>query len=719
MKQILQDIKNGETQLLDVPSPHNTEGSVLLRTSISLISAGTERMLIDFGKASYLQKVRQQPDKVKMVLEKIKTDGLMPTITAVRSKLDYSLPMGYSNVGVVIGDQHSGVCDGEEYAKKSKIFLEGQRVFCNGPHAEFVSVPEKLCVRIPDGVTDEEASFTAIGSISLQGVRLAQPTIGELFVVIGLGLIGQVAVQLLLANGCRVVGIDVNSEKCELASSFGAETVDLSKHEDPLAISQHFSRGNGVDGVLITAATKSSEPVHQAAQMCRKRGRIVLTGVTGLKLNRADFYEKELSFQVSCSYGPGRYDVEYEEKGHDYPIGFVRWTENRNFEAILDLMSSGKLNVSPLISHRFKLEDGLSAYEMIAENTENYLGVLLEYNSSAKKSSEIVKRRDFRTISINKSKENQSPVAAVIGAGNYVNQIFLPALVQTDIRLKTIASLSGISSTHLGKRFGFEESTTDSMKIFSDSEIDTVFITTRHDTHFDFVVKALESGKHVFVEKPLCLTLDELKKIKELYLNQLEQKPNLRLAVGFNRRFAPHIQKMKELLAPEKHPLSMIMTVNAGMIPEDHWLQNSETGGGRIIGEACHFIDLLRFLAGSRIIEYRIARLDQRVKDTATIQLVFENGSIGSIHYFSNGNKAFSKERLEVFCQNKILQMDNFKRLKGYGWRKLRKMYSWKQNKGHFDGIGAFVKSVQLTENKTNSIPFEEIVEVMEVTLNL
>ncbi len=697
MKQILQNLKTGQTELTEVPVPKSKSGYMLIRTSASLISAGTERMLISFGKAGWIDKARQQPEKVQQVLDKIRTDGLMPTLDTVRSKLDQPLPLGYCNVGKIAEGPQSG-----------------KRVISNGPHAEYVCVPENLCAKIPDSVSDKEAAFAVVGAIGLQGVRLARPTLGESFVVTGLGLIGLLTVQILLANGCRVLGIDFDSAKCDLARQFGADIVDLSKDENPIDSATVFSNDRGVDGVLITAATKSNEPVHQAAQMCRKRGRIVLTGVTGLELNRSDFYEKELSFQVSCSYGPGRYDPEYEEKGHDYPIGFVRWTEQRNFEAILSLMASGKLNAEPLISHRFPLEKAQDAYGLISENREPYLGIILTYDESGEKTASA-------TVSLGEPTAIQKlkpkiPVAGVIGAGNFTGQVILPALQKTKIRLKTIASGGGVSGTHLGKKFGFGESTTDAEKILSDPEINTVFITTRHNTHARFVLKALEAGKHVFIEKPLCLTLQELEEIAAHCLLPLASH-SLSLMVGFNRRFAPHIVKIKEMLDSVREPKSFIMTVNAGKIPLDHWTQDPEVGGGRIVGEACHFIDLLRFLSGTRIINSNLMKLNSGVGDTVSIQLAFEDGSIGTIHYFANGNKAFPKERLEVFTGQKILQLDNFKTLKGYGWKNFKKMRLWQQDKGHEAEIKAFAEAIE--NGSPSPIPFEEIEEVMRMTLEL
>ena len=669
-------------------------------------------MLIDFGKAGYIEKARQQPDKVKQVIQKIQTDGLQPTIEAVRAKLEQPMALGYCNAGVVT-DMGS---DALRYG-----FKIGDRVVSNGPHAEMVCVPPNLCALIPDGVGNEDASFTVLGAIAMQGVRLAKPTMGECFVVTGLGLVGLLTVQLLQANGCRVLGIDFNSQKCALARSFGAETVDLSNGEDPLGRAEKFSRGRGVDGVILAAATKSNEPVQQATVMCRKRGRIVLVGVTGLNLSRDSFFKKEISFQVSCSYGPGRYDPEYEENGNDYPVGYVRWTAQRNFEAVLDLMAQGKIDVSPLVSHRYRFEDAEKAYSLIAENKEAYVGIILEYKDDSRFKAKGSRHEEEpeRTIQI-KSPEPQAsslapqkPVIGLIGAGDFTARVILPAMKKTGVRLKTIASSGGVSGTHLGNKFGFEESTTDSEIIFSDPEINTVFITTRHNSHFRFVLEALNAGKHVFVEKPLCLSTAELDKICDAHKSCGSKVVH----VGFNRRFAPHIQKMQSLITAVHEPKAMIMTVNAGMIPIDHWTQDPAVGGGRIIGEVCHFIDLLRFLAGSEIVSYEKIKLESGTGDTLSIQLCFADGSIGAVHYFSIGNKGFPKERLEIFCAGRILQMDNFRKLRGYGWPNFKKMNLLSQNKGHEEEVKQFIDSIK--DGKSAPIPFEEIVETTKISLNL
>jgi predicted dehydrogenase/threonine dehydrogenase-like Zn-dependent dehydrogenase len=700
LKQILQSLKTGKTEVAEVPRPAVRHGQVLIRSTRTLVSAGTERMLVEFGKAGWIEKARQQPDKVRMVLDKIKTDGLLPTLEAVFNKLDQPLPLGYSSVGVVM-DVGPGVTG----------FSAGDRVASNGKHAEVVSIPMNLCAKVPDNVPDDEAAFTILGAIALQGIRLAQPALGEAVVVTGLGLIGLVTVQLLRAHGCRVLGIDYDIGKLALARQFGADVVDLSTGEDPVSAANVFSRGRGVDAVIITASTKSNEPIHQAAQMCRKRGRIILVGVIGLELSRADFYEKELTFQVSCSYGPGRYDPTYEENGVDYPAGFVRWTEQRTFEAVLDMMSDGRLNVKPLISHRFDIAEAEKAYELVG-GVRPSLGILLAYPDS---SEEGVAKRTVQLVEPPIAAKGKA-VVSFIGAGNYATAILIPAFKATGARLRSVASNSGVSGLHAGRKFGFEETTTDIDKLFTDTATTAMVIATRHNSHARLVVRALQSGKHVFVEKPLCLTLDELKTIEDLYSTlNIEHSTLPLLMVGFNRRFAPQVQRIKGLLSSASGPKSFVMTVNAGAIPASHWTQDGTVGGGRIIGEACHFIDLLRFLAGSEIEGHSAMKMASATGDTVTISLRFTDGSIGAIHYFANGSKAFPKERLEIFAAGRVLQLDNFRKLTGFGWPGFSRMNLWQQDKGQKDCVAAFVHAVE--QGAAAPIPFEELVEVSRVTI--
>jgi predicted dehydrogenase/threonine dehydrogenase-like Zn-dependent dehydrogenase len=702
VKQILQDMSEGATYIAQAPAPAVSGEYLLIHSTVSLISAGTERMLVDFGRASYLEKARQQPEKVRMVLDKIRTDGLMTTIEAVQSKLAQPLPLGYCNVGVVaqVGTRVDG-------------FKAGDRVVSNGPHADVVKVGKNLCARIPDGVDDESAAFVVVASIGLQGMRLAQPTLGEAFVVTGVGLIGLLTVQLLRAQGCRVLAIDFDETKLALARQFGAETCNPDQGEDPVAAGMAFSRGQGVDGVIITASTKSSDPVTQAARMSRKRGRIVLVGVTGLELNRADFYAKELSFQVSCSYGPGRYDPAYEEQGLDYPLGFVRWTEQRNFEAILDMLASGQINVQPLITHRFAFEDATAAYQLLTEDKSG-LGILLKYKAATG-------CREVRsvTLSTDFQFDTARPVLGFIGAGNYASRMLIPAFKAAGAQLHTIVTSGGISGVIHGGKAGFAEASTDLSAMLANAAINTIAIVTRHDTHARFVVQALSAGKHVFVEKPLAIHQDELAEVQAAYEQAHQSDPGPQLMVGFNRRFAPQVQKMKALLQVVKEPKSFLMTINAGAIPVDHWTQETNVGGGRIIGEACHFVDLMRFLAGSPIISVQARRMGDAAgvtvtEDKASITLAFADGSFGTIMYLANGAASFPKERVEVFAAGRVLQLDNFRKLRGYGWPGFGKLNLWKQDKGHKACPAAFLQGVQ---QGVPAIPPEEIFEVARVTI--
>ncbi len=703
MKQVLQSLKDGSTSLAEVPIPRFGDGSALIRSEVSLVSAGTERMLVKFGKSGWVSKARQQPEKVKMVLDKARTDGVAATYDAVMSKLDEPLALGYCNVGRV-AELGSGV-DG---------LAVGDRVVSNGKHAEYVTVPKNLCARIPDGVSSEEASFTVLGAIGLQGIRLVNPTLGECVVVTGLGVIGLMAVQMLRAHGCRVLGIDFDEERLALARQFGAETVNPGKGEDVLEAAAAFSRGRGVDAVIITAATDSNEPMHQAAQMCRKRGRVVLVGVVGLNLSRDDFYEKELTFQVSCSYGPGRYDPAYEEQGHDYPIGFVRWTEQRNFEAVLDLMNSGQLDVKPLITHRFDVSDAADAMDLLTSDAPS-MGILINYcDGEAPLEETLTRKVALDTSELGKGRGS----VAFLGAGNYASRVLIPAFKEAGADLATVVSSGGISSVHAGKKFGFKNASTDSDDALADEAIDTVVIATRHDAHAAQVLAALRAGKHVFCEKPLCLTLDELIEIQ----NEKAERPEQQLMVGFNRRFAPHVVRMKELLSKVGQPKAFMMTINAGAIPPDHWTQDEEVGGGRIVGEGCHFIDLLRHLAGAPIISHHSMALGAHPaievrEDKAVINLQFADGSIGVINYLANGHNAVPKERLEVFAAGRVLQLDNFLKLKAHGWPGAKTAKLWKQDKGQVGCASAFMEAVR--GNQPPAISAEEVFEVSRVSIEV
>lgn len=703
MKQILQDMAKGGTTLVEAPVPQSKAQHLLIETKVSLISAGTERMLVDFGKANVVQKARQQPEKVKQVLNKVQTDGLMTTVDAVRSKLGEPLALGYCNVGVV-SSVGSGVAG----------WQPGDRVVSNGPHADIVRVPKNLCVKIPDNVSDDAASFTVLASIGLQGVRLAMPTLGEAFVVTGVGLIGLMTVQLLIAHGCRVLAIDYDDAKLALAKEFGAEICNPAKGQDPVAAGVEFSRGAGVDAVIIAASTKSNDPVSQAAEMCRKRGRIVLVGVVGLELNRADFYQKELSFQVSCSYGPGRYDTLYEEEGQDYPLGFVRWTQQRNFTAVLDMLDSGRLDVAKLITHQYKFDDAPSAYQVLTED-KSALGILLKYDHP-------IPARHVDTVALigtteKVSKSIDKAVVGFIGAGNYASRMLMPAFKSAGATLHTVVSSGGTSSVVQGEKSGFLHATSNVDNVINSPDINTVVVVTRHNTHAQLTVDALKAGKNVFVEKPLAMTKDDLDSISSEY----NRSPG-KLMVGFNRRFSPQIQTMKSLISSVSEPKTFVMVMNAGSIPADHWTQDLAVGGGRIVGEACHYIDLMRFLAGSEIVSVQSRRIGDSAgvavtEDKAVIVLGFADGSFGTIHYLANGGSSFPKERVEVFAAGGTLQLDNFLTLKGYSWSGFKKNKLWRQDKGQNNCVKAFLSALE--SGSEAPIPANELFEVANVTIEV
>lgn len=689
MKQIIQSFKTGETILEEVPAPQVGRGKVLIQTTRSLVSLGTERMLVEFGKSNLISKARQQPDKVKQVLDKIKTEGLLPTLEAVFNKLGEPLPLGYCNVGKVIA-VGEGVSE----------FQIGDRVASNGQHAEFVSVPKNLVAKVPENISDEEAAFTVIGSIGLQGIRLCQPTLGETIVVTGLGLIGLLTAQLLKANGCKVIGIDFDQSKLDLAKQWGIETINPAQGDDPVKTVLDKTNGTGADGVIITASTKSNDVISQAAQMSRKRGRIILVGVIGLNLSRAEFYEKELTFQVSCSYGPGRYDDTYEQKGQDYPLPFVRWTEQRNFEAVLEAISSGNIEVKPLITEIIPLNEYQKIYGEIGASKA--IASLLSYDN-ATYSNQIVVNSNANT------KTNKG--IAIVGAGNFTKMTMLPALSKTNAELLSIVSSGGVSGTAMAQKFNIAKSATSIEAVLEDEAVNTVLITTRHNLHAPMVIQSLEAKKNVFVEKPLALNQEELNQIITAYQNS-----NSVLTVGFNRRFSPFATKMKNLIGNADTPINVIATMNAGMIPANVWVHDLKVGGGRIIGEACHFIDLISYLTGSKVTEVCMNAMGvnpQESTDNASILLKYANGSTGVINYFANGSKSYSKERVEVYSQERTLVLDNWRSLKGYGFKGFSKMKS-KMDKGHHAQFSLLVD--QINNQKEALIPFDSLINTTKAS---
>ncbi len=699
MKQILQSFKTGVTEVVDVPRPKVKDGCLLIQSQRSLVSSGTERMLLDFSKSSLLSKAKKQPENVKRVLDKIKTDGIIETFDTVNTKLGQPIPLGYSNVGIV-----------KEVGSGVSQFNIGDRVVSNGHHSEYICVPKNLCAKIPDTVENDLAVFTVPAAIALQGIRLVKPTLGETVFVMGLGLIGLLTVQILKAYGCRVIASDFDSKKISIAKNYGIDVCDLSKGEDPVQLAMYNSDLNGVDAVIITAATNSNDLIHEAATMCRKRGRIILVGVVGLNLNREDFYEKELIFQVSCSYGPGRYDQNYERNGQDYPIGFVRWTENRNFQSVLHLMKENKIHTDNLITHRYKFNDAEQGYNTLMNN-KDVIGIVFDYHSQAYEIKDnIINNTNIENVSF----EPSLPIIGCIGAGNFAMQSLFPNLKSLSLQLNTIVDNGPLKSKYAAKKFGFKNFGVDYKDILEDQNINTVFITTRHDTHAKLVIEFLKSGKNVFVEKPLALTLKELDDIESAILNN---KSSI-LMVGFNRRFSPQIKKMKTLISVSNNPKSFIITVNSGVVPPEHWTQNMKIGGGRIIGEACHFIDLMLFLSGSEIKSWSISSIqNDGKKDIASINLTFDSGSIGTIHYLSNGSKDFPKERVEVFFDGKVIQLDNFRQMKGFGTKNFRKMNLFRQDKGHKMIVSSFIQAIK--NGDSSPIPPDQLIAISKAAINI
>lgn len=703
MKQILQGLKDGKIHIADVISPQCGENEILIQTESSLMSVGTERMLLEFGKASYVGKAIQRPDKVKMVLDKVKTDGLIETSRSVFNKLDEPMPMGYSNVGTII-----------EVGRDVKGFEVGDRVVSNGPHAEVIAVTSTLCSKIPKNVSTENASFTVLASIALQGIRLAKPTIGESFLVSGLGVIGLIAVKILRSHGCKVIAADFSEEKLRLAKSYGAVCINLSKNENLVDACNDFTSNRGIDGAIIAAATSSSDPIHVAAQASRKRARIVLVGVVGLELKREDFYEKELSFMVSCSYGPGRYDFNYEG-GNDYPFGFVRWTAQRNFEAILNLLSENLISFEDLIEKKIPLEEAVSTYESVIDNS-NSLGIIFSYGKDKTIANKDILFLDTDHDDDSKDKSHK-PFGQlhinVIGAGNHARREIIPAIKKEDVILNNIVSKGGINSSFAGKKFGFKSLSKDIKTSLEETDPNAIFILSRHDTHTNYAQLALKNKISVYLEKPLCINFSELDSWKNFY----KKNPNASKSImmGFNRRFSPFAKSIKEALVNENAPVFMQATINAGPLPEEHWLNQLDIGGGRIVGEACHFIDLFRFWAGEKINSFKITSLDGSLGETFNITLKTSNGSVASIAYFANGPRTMIKEQYKIICNGKAAVIDDFKKMRGYGLVKSKSLF--KKDKGHINNVKKFITCIK--DDIDFPMSFEEILEVSEISLLL
>jgi predicted dehydrogenase/threonine dehydrogenase-like Zn-dependent dehydrogenase len=698
VKALLHRLDGGPSFFEDAPVPVPSSPNLLVETRNTVVSAGTERMIVEFARGNLLSKARQQPDKVRQVVAKIQTDGLAATIEAVRSKLSDPVALGYCNAGVVV-----------ECGSAEVPFATGTRVVTNGPHSEYVVVPHTLAARIPDALPFDVAAFAPLAAIGLQGLRLAQPTIGETVVVYGLGLIGLLTVQIVRANGCRVIGIDTNAARRNLAASFGAITLDPRGTDIVAAVTDQTSQA-GADAVLLTLAADSDEPVHLAAAMSRKRGRIVLVGVTGLNLKRDDFYRKELSFAVSCSYGPGRYDPDYEDAGRDYPLPYVRWTEQRNFDAVLGLMASGAIDPRPLISHRFAFTAALDAYDLLTSDTPS-LGIVLEYENRG--AVPIPPAARVHVV----SPPTAAPCAfsaGVIGAGNFGARVLIPAIRKVGGRLRIVAARHGTTAAVAARKHGFEQAASDVDTVFADPEVDSIVVLTRHDSHAHYALRALRAGKHVFVEKPLALAQADLDDIE----NAVRESGRI-LTVGFNRRFSPLAAALRTDLANRNGPVSLVLTVNAGAIPYVHWTQDPVAGGGRIAGEACHFFDLARFLVGApiRSIGTVAARNGEHnpVDDIAHIALAFADGSTAVVHYLANGAPSFPKERVEAFAGGRVWQIDNWRRLRVWGGGRSAGNRFARPAKGHVEELAAFARAVR--SGGPPPIPYDELFEVSRWTL--
>jgi predicted dehydrogenase/threonine dehydrogenase-like Zn-dependent dehydrogenase len=693
MKQIVQNYRSGELKIWDVPAPSPRAGSIIVSVTRSLISAGTEKMVVDLARSSLVGKAVSRPDLVRQLIDKTKREGLMPTLEKAFNKLDSPVALGYSVSGTVL-TVGAGVTD----------VRPGDRVACAGAgyasHAEIVAVPKNLVVPVPGVVEDEDASFVTLGAIALQGVRQAMPTLGERFLVVGLGLLGQLTAQILNANGCQVLGVDPDVRKVELLKSFGLGAVGSAELE---ARAMALSQGRGVDGVIITASTKSSDPINTAAELCRQKGRVVVVGLVGMDLKRDAFYKKEIDLRLSMSYGPGRYDAAYEEAGHDYPFGYVRWTEQRNMQAFLDLIASKKISIKPLITHRFGIADADKAYALM-DGAEPYLGIVLDYPGATADA-----KRQVATSPRPVAPTGAAQTVAFVGAGNYAKSVLIPAFKATPgVKLASVATNTGLSAAHAAAKFGFADASTDSDAVLADASIGTVVIATRHASHAGLVGAALMAGKHVFCEKPLAVDHAQLQQVIDV-----RAKTSAQLCVGFNRRFSPLVAEAKAALAGRMQPLVMMYRVNAGSVPGDNWVQGTE-GGGRIVGEVCHFIDTMVALCGAAPVRVD-AQAAKGHPDAVTLQLGFADGSIGSVVYTSLGDASLPKEYLEVWTDRLAIIIDDYRSLAitRNGRTSRRKLA--RQDKGQQALVAAFMASV-VTPGASPAIPFDELAAVTAAT---
>ncbi len=692
MKQVVQNFRNGELKLQDVPIPALKPGALLVATRCSLISAGTEKQMISLAKANLAGKAMARPDLVKQVIGKIRREGLGPTLETVFAKLDNPAPLSYSIAGTLL-EAGTGIGG----------FQVGDRIACAGAgyanHAEYNVIPKNLCARIPDNVDDEDASFVTLGAIALQGVRQAEPELGDIVAVTGLGLLGQLTVQLLKANGCRVIGFDPDPKKAALAETLGA---DLAVSHDLVDAVNGFTQGTGVDVVIVAASTKSNGPVKDAAQICRMKGRVVVVGLVGMALERDLYYKKELELRLSMSYGPGRYDPAYEEGGHDYPYAYVRWTEQRNMQAFLELIAQGRVTPKKLITHRFDIHDAEKAYALLSGD-EPYLGVVLTYKKPA--STKLERKINFAP---NKVKNRKGGAIGFIGAGNYAKAKLLPSLQKNkDVHFSGIVTSTGVSARHVADKFDFAFAATDTQELLNDEDTATVFIATRHDSHAALTTKALKAGKHVFVEKPLALNREELVQVLKSHA-----ETSGKLMVGFNRRFSPFAIKAKAVLADRATPLVMHYRVNAGFIPADSWVHGAE-GGGRIIGEACHFIDVMCYLTGALPMQVSAIAADG-YSDAFSAQIRFADGSIGSLTYTSLGDNSVPKEYLEVFSDGTVIILNDYRSMSITRHGKKTNLKLASQNKGQKAMLDAFLKSIH--EDGALPISIDELAAITEAS---
>ena len=702
MKQLLQNLKTGKAIVEEVPVPSPRAGMALIKTAASLVSAGTERMVVEFAEKNLVGKARSRPDLVKQVIDKALREGLLNTAQAAFNKLDEPMALGYSSAGTIV-----------ELGENMDGFHVGQRVACAGGgyavHAEYAVVPRNLLAPIPDELDFESAAFATLGAIALHGFRLAEPNLGESVAVIGIGLLGLMTMQIAAAAGCRVIGIDIDPKRVKLAEQFGISACSRDQAE---AAVQAFTANRGADSVVICADTPSNDPVTLAGQIARDRANIVATGAVGLEFPRKIYFEKELSFINSRSYGPGRYDASYEEGGADYPIGFVRWTEGRNLEAVVCLLASGKLDVAPLITHRFPIADAAEAYNVITgKKEEAFIGVLLTYPEAVERLEGLNVIR-FSTPTF-KPSNLQTCKLGVIGAGLFANATLLPAIKKTDIELVGIASSGGLKAQHSAKKFGFGYATSSAEEIINDENINTIAILTRHDTHADLVIKGLQAGKNVFVEKPLAVNREELEVLSEF----LESHHSSLLTAGFNRRYAPLARQLADFYADRVEPLYIHYRVNAGYIPLNHWVHDPEQGGGRIIGEGCHFIDFVTYLVGESPISVSAHALPDHGKyheDNVSMTFTFPDGSIGVVDYLANGDKSLPKERVEVFGGGKVATLNDYRSLEMIhnGRRKTIKNRIG-QDKGWKDEMLALANAVKTGEPP---IPYEQLIGVTKAS---